>query len=300
MPERNDGEGGAALLAVDGSEFGVGATRVAIALAAKSGVELLALNVLTSGGDEGLMGLDARAVERAEARAVVERIADEARRAGVRAQPMTRTGSSAADAIIAAAGETRAGVIVMGRRGRTGFARGSLGHTTARVIGAATCPVLVAPRAAELWSRRVLLAVDGSPASEAAAFCLGRWPAAAWAPIVVLSVEVPKHSPERRAEAAQIVERTVAALRAAGREAEGRVGRGGAADEILRAASGTGTDLVVLGSEGRTALGRALMGSNSQAVVSRVASAALVVTARMARILAMREPAPAAPPSGGP
>ena len=286
MPERTDGESGAALLAVDGSEFGVGATRVAIALAAKSGVELLALSVLTSGGDDGLMGLDARAVERAEARAVVERIADEARRAGVRARPVTRTGSSAADAIIAAADETRAGVIVVGRRGRTGFARGSLGHTTARVIGAATCPVLVAPRAAELWSRKVLLAVDGSPASKAAVLWLSRWAPAAWAPIVVLSVEVPKHSPERRAEAAQIVERTVSALRAAGRQAEGRVGRGAASDEILRAASETSADLVVLGSEGRTALGRALMGSNSQAVITRVACASMVVTARMARNLA--------------
>jgi nucleotide-binding universal stress UspA family protein len=294
MPKRTNGEGGAALLAVDGSEFGVGATRVAIALAARSGVELLALNVLTSGGDEGLMGLDARAAERAEARAVVERIADEARRAEVVARPMTREGSSAADLIVAAAEETGAGVIVVGRRGRSGFARGSLGHTTGRVIGAANCPVLVAPRAAELWTRTILLATDGSPASEAAAFCLSRWPAAGWAPIVVLSVEVPTHSPERRAEAAGIVERTVAALRAAGREAQGRVARGPSADEILRAASETGADLVVLGSQGRTALGRALMGSKSQAVVSRVACAAMVVTARMACNLA--PPAPADPP----
>lgn len=300
MPERTEGQGGAALLAVDGSEFGVGATRVAIALAAKSRLRLLALNVLTSGGDEGLMGLDARAYEGAEARAVVRRIADEARRAGVDARPMTREGSSAADAIIASADETGAGVIVVGRRGRAGFARGSLGHTTARVVESATCPVLVAPRAAELWSRTILLATDGSGASEAATLCLSRWPAAVWAPIVVLSVEVPAHSPERRAEAAEIVERAVASLRAAGREARGMVGRGLAAEQILRAASETGADLMVLGSSGRTALGRALMGSNSQAVVTSVGCAAMVVTARMAPILAAREPPSSVPPTVDP
>jgi nucleotide-binding universal stress UspA family protein len=298
MPERTNGGSGAVLLAVDGSEFGVGATRVAIALSARCGVPLLALHVLTSGGEEGVMGLDARAVERAEARVGLERIAEEARRAGVDARPMTRNGSSAADVIVAAADEAGAGVIVVGRRGRTGFARGSLGHTTTRVIGAASCPVLVAPRAAELWTRTILLAADGSPASEAATLCLGRWSAAAWAPIVVLSVEVPTHSPERRAEAAQIVERTVAALSAAGRDAEGKVASGLAAEEIVRAASETRADLVVLGSEGRTGLGRALLGSNSQAVISRVACAAMVVTARMARNPAMLTPSSTtAPPA---
>ncbi len=300
MADESKAAAGVIVLAVDGSEFSVGAARVATALAARNGARLVILNVLTSGDDEGVMGLDARALERAEAHAVVDRIADEARRVGIDARAMTRKGANPADAILALADEIGAAMIVVGRRGRRGFARGSLGRTTARVIGAARCPVIVAPRAAQLWTRRIVLAVDGSAASEAAAQGLGRDSAASGPPIVVLSVEVPRHSAGRRAEAARIVERTVAALRAAGREAEGLLRTGSAADEIVRAASDLDADLVVLGSEGRTALGRAMLGSNSQAVVSRVACAVMVVTARMAQRLARSQASASDSSAAGP
>lgn len=273
------------LLAVDGSEFGVGATRIAKKLAAEDGAKLVVLRALTSGADEGVMGIDARAAEEAEARAVIERIADETRRAGGSARAMTKGGSSPANAILAAAKQVGADMIVVGRRGPRGLALGTLGHTTARVIGSATCPVLVAPRAAQPWRRTILLATDGSPAAEAAALTLAHRSCVGGAPIMVLSVEAPSHSPQRRAEAAVIVERTVAALRAAGREADGKVAQGVPTDMIVAAAAEADADLVVIGSEGRTPLRRAMLGSNSETVIARVPCAALVVTARMAREL---------------
>ncbi len=273
------------LLAVDGSEFGVGATRIAKKLAAEDGAKLVVLRALTLGADEGVMGIDARAAEETEARAVVERIADETRRAGGSARAMTKSGSRPADAILAAAKQVGADMIVVGRRGPRGLALGTLGHTTARVIGIATCPVLVAPRAAQPWRRTILFATDGSPAAEAAALTLAHRGCVGGAPIVVLSVEAPSHSPQRQAEAAVIVERTVAALRAAGREATGKVAQGVPADMIVAAAAEADADLIVLGSEGRTPLRRAMLGSNSETVIARVPCAALVVTARMAREL---------------
>jgi len=53
------------------------------------------------------------------------------------------------EAIVEAAQKNRADLIVMGCHGRTGFKRLLLGSVAERVIGRATCPVLVVKKAAE-------------------------------------------------------------------------------------------------------------------------------------------------------
>jgi nucleotide-binding universal stress UspA family protein len=284
MPKQSEMANAAAvLLAVDGSQFGTGAARVAIKLAAEDGARLTVLGALTSGADEGIMGIDARAAEEAEIRAVLEGIAEAARRAGGNARALTRKGSDPAEVIVAVAAETNADAIIVGRRGPRAFALGALGRTTVHVIANALCPVLVTPRAAEPWRRRILFVTDGSPAAEAAAMTLERAEIVGATPIDVLSVQAPGHSPERQAEAPMIVERTVAALRAAGRDAFGHIAMGPTAEEIIRFAAETGADLIVLGSQGRSLLHRAALGSVSEAVIARASSATLVVTARMAQ-----------------
>src|SRR5262249_35209169 len=61
--------------------------------------------------------------------------------------------------------------------------------------------------------------------------------------------------------------------------AERRLEEGDATTEILRAAQETHADLIVMGTHGRTGLGRLLMGSVAEAVVRKAPCSALTLTA---------------------
>jgi nucleotide-binding universal stress UspA family protein len=71
----------------------------------------------------------------------------------------------------------------------------------------------------------------------------------------------------------------LAALRPPGPSAgfEDRLRQGDAADEILRLAEETEADLIVLGTHGRTGLGRLLLGSVAEAVLRRARCPVLVL-----------------------
>jgi nucleotide-binding universal stress UspA family protein len=64
---------------------------------------------------------------------------------------------------------------------------------------------------------------------------------------------------------------------------------GDAVDEILRVARDADADLIVLGTHGRTGLGRLLMGSVAEQVVRRAPCPVLVVKAPAEREAAMAE-----------
>jgi len=90
---------------------------------------------------------------------------------------------------------------------------------------------------------------------------------------------VPSHAEARRAEAPGVVERIVRALRSDGVDANGDVAQGLAADMIVATAAGTGADLIVMGSHGRTGIERLVLGSNTERVLNRTPCAVLVVKA---------------------
>ena len=269
------------LLTVDDVDASTGAIQVAKELARDTGAELVVMSVLPTSDGYGLMGLDARAVEEDRTISMLERIADEARVTGVNARAEAVRGASPADAIVKLARALKADVIVVGRRGRNDLARAMLGDMTARVIGAASSPVLVVPRAATYPKKRILLASDGSPASERAGRTTALCATLLGLPVTVLSVEVPEHEVERQAEAAKIVERTVGFMRARGVDASSKIARGLPPDEIIRAAADADADLIVIGSEGRSGLGRVMVGGNCQAVIGKSTCPVLVTTAQM-------------------
>jgi nucleotide-binding universal stress UspA family protein len=64
-----------------------------------------------------------------------------AKKAGVRTRALLLEGG-VSDRIVRAAKGQRAGLIVIGTHGRTGFARFVLGSVASRVVSQATCPVL--------------------------------------------------------------------------------------------------------------------------------------------------------------
>jgi len=145
------------------------------------------------------------------------------------------------------------------------------------VIGHADCAVLVVPRAARLWGKRILLATDGSPHSEAAAGVVGHLAKWGGLPVTVVSVVTSSHSLARRQEAEQAVSANVEKLRGLGVEAEGKVVEGRPDEAIVKVAEDVGADLIVMGSLGRTGLIKVLLGSVTERVIGQAVCPVLVV-----------------------
>ena len=144
--------------------------------------------------------------------------------------------------------------------------------------------------------RRILLASDFSPASRPAfrrALGLARANRASLTIVHVYSIIVPmmgegyatpqvydKWMADIRADAQRRLGRLVAQARKGGVRAKGLVLEGIPHDRIVRAARSTRADLIVLGTHGRTGLGRVFLGSVAARVVTLAPCPVLTVRAR--------------------
>ena len=166
------------LVCTDGSPDSEGAITAALNLAKTTGSTLYLLEVLFYLAGYELQAPDTLAppmvnleLMQAQETAAKERLEAwkaEAAGEGVTLEPRVRSGSSAYEGILEEAGELRPDLIIMGRHGYTGLTRLLMGSVTARVIGHSPCNVLVVPREVPLSFKRLLVASDGSPFSEAA------------------------------------------------------------------------------------------------------------------------------------
>jgi len=267
------------LLATDQSEFSAGAEEVALSLAKDHGVPLTAMTMVLSAPE--LDAIAPERIEQAEDQAVeyLDGLVERAGERGVAIEPLVRHGLDPALEITAAAGEIGANVIVMGRRGRRGLARVMLGDATARVVGSAGCCVLVVPKAARSWSKRILLATDGSKFAEAASEVAAAMARQRGLPVTVLSSIRPVFNAERGREAVEIAARTSARFKAAGLDADGVVENGDPEVKIIELAAARGADLIVMGTRGRNTFEKMLMGSVTERVLS--ASTCPVMTVRV-------------------
>jgi nucleotide-binding universal stress UspA family protein len=223
-----------------------------------------------------------------------------------------------ASVIVDAAVEGRAELIVVGSRGLGTLKSMVLGSVSAEVVDHAPCPVLVVRRPSV---GSVLLAVDGSPSAHGAVRFLGACGFLADRPVEVLAVapstsmlppislagitddsfEAGVTSALADREATEVfAANAVESLRADGIRARWSVSRGGAAREILDAAETFGSDLIVLGSRGRTGLTRLLLGSVARNVLLHAAASVLIVReparARARERVTAREATVAVPP----
>jgi nucleotide-binding universal stress UspA family protein len=265
------------LLASDASGFGAGAVRVGIAFAKKSGARVIALTIVRTNPEYEALAHDL--VERAEEDAwnYLDTVIATAKQAGVACEPMLRSGEDLANEIIEAELEVRPDLLVMGRRGSRGLARMMVGDATVKAIGRGHCSVLVVPRAAEMWTHRILTGTDGSRYGDAAATAAGAIARVCGLPVTVVGAMVPSHSESRQEEGRRAVERTVQLLQKDGIETDGVIAQGEADSVIVATAQARAADLIVLGSYGRTGLGRVLVGSVCERVIGQATSAVLAV-----------------------
>ena len=253
------------LLATDGSEYSSGAIRVAIDLARRNKARLFIAGVAVYNPEyaTSVPGLEQAALDQAH-RSVAGAVEAAS---GVDHEVVITEAEEPWRGIVDAAEEYRADVIVMGRRGKRGLARGMVGDATARVIGHAPCSVLVAPRGARAYEHGFLVATDGSRFGDAAAWSAGHLARGAGLPLSVISAVLPSHNERRRREAVAAVDRVKLGLADQDILVTGVVAEGRPEQVILDQARHAGADLIVVGTHGRSGLDRLLMGSIAERVI---------------------------------
>lgn len=288
------------LLAIDGSPSSIKARDLIAGLPwpPETVIDLLAAYQAPVDWATGVASRAAVAGDAAEA--VLKKLGEELRELG---EPLSARGwvveprvvrERPATAIVAAATERDADLVVLGSRGHGALYSMLLGSVAAEVVNMAPCPVLVAR---DDHISHLLIATDGSPAARAIPDVLQRWNVLRGVQAEVLSV-APGDSPAyelmvglytlgsaQTGEAqAELVEQSrrdadevVASLTASGIEGVAHVRSGDAADEIISAASEWGVDLIVTGSRGLGGLERLLLGSVARNVVLHARCSVLVV-----------------------
>jgi nucleotide-binding universal stress UspA family protein len=174
----------------------------------------------------------------------------------------------------------RGDVIAVGSRGLDALDRFLLGSVSTQVVLHAPCSVLIvkeAPRPVH----RILVAVDGSPASEKAIRfveqdLLPQWQMRDTEIILVHAMPLLKY-PEVKEAGKKLFKRYADKLVKAGFTVTEAPRLGRPADEIITVARQKQADLIVMGAKGLGAVGRFFLGSVSTKVAQHSACSVLVV-----------------------
>jgi nucleotide-binding universal stress UspA family protein len=212
-----------------------------------------------------------------------------------RVETAVRNGNPAEE-ILTAAEEQPTDLLVMGASGVSAIARFFTGTVTERVVQHARCPVLVVRPGPERW-REVLIGVDGSEGGARAAEWVRSFPlppdsqvrlvtlipnlhAIARERLTVMPplVEGNKTLDELEREEAQLrLDTLCEAFVASGKKAVTEIRSADPATGLLDAATDEGAGILVVGSHGRSAVQRFLLGSVSQNVLRHAPCSVLVV-----------------------
>lgn len=268
------------VLATDGSEYSAAAETAALEMARRCGARLLVTRVVLTNPEYEALVPDRVQKAEAEAQTQIDRVAERARADGIRVETILRQGTDPYHEVVRVANEKHGDVIVIGRRARSDLARLMVGDSTAKVIGLATCSVLVVPRDTKMPERGILVATDGSRLGDAAAYSAVQLVGKCALPLTVVSVVPPGSGPDEQSESRAAVERVQRAAEKEKVEIEARVEEGRRADTvIIESAQRRGADMIVVGSHGRTGLSRLMMGSVSERVIGNANCPVLVVKA---------------------
>ncbi len=274
------------LVATDFSPRSQRAVRRAGILAGQSGGDVILMHVVDGGGAREA----ARDLREAH-RMTVEQVAIVPELVGVECRPLVVAGSLP-DAVCDAATAHQAELIVAGASRGTA-ARGS-GRTVRSLIRAAPCPVLVVDRPATGPYARVMVPVDVSDASARALRSIASLGLPDRARVTVVHAfealgkpklsgfGVPREQIEGyveswRSTVAEEIEAFLQADGLAGRDWSRRVEEGRPDEVIVGLAARMSSDLLVMGTQARTGIRKAVLGSVTEAVLDAGGADVLVV-----------------------
>jgi nucleotide-binding universal stress UspA family protein len=282
------------LVATDFSVDGNNAVRRAALLAHEHGTRLHILHVLNAAGCKPLrdwfsptIDIDLKA---AQARAALRRCAVEIAGAyDVSATVEVAVGDPFETLMQAS---EQAALVVLGQRGHNRLESLLIGRTADRMLRTCRRPVLVVKTAVERPYASVLLPVDFTSSSDAAVRFAALFVRDARVH-VFHAADTHREAMLRRSDVDESVirelrvraeavasarmRRKAAAFGLDGRRTSVAVGRGPAVQETLRHAAALGADLIVAGKQGRSTLGRFLLGSVSSRVLSSAGCDVLIV-----------------------
>jgi hypothetical protein len=265
------------LLAVDGSPYSEGAIKEALMLAGSCDIKLtlLYVSVLSDGFESGGMTF----VEKLDndTTGYLDKIREDGMESNVEVDIIVRRTNEAYKGIIEEAAERESDVIIMGRRGMTGLKKLLMGSVTAKVIAYAPCKVLVVPKEAAIKGEHILFATDGSKYSEAASMeaisMARRCPNIKT--FTILSVAHNRDKlPEAQAFAEHVANRAEKSEQV---KVEALAVVGSPYEVIIETAAKRGSDIIIMGTHGRTGIEKLLMGSVAERVVALAPCSVLVV-----------------------
>lgn len=264
------------LLATEHSEFDHGAERVAIELARHCGLPLRVVRPLVSNPEyEAVAPATAERAAREAAKGMDE-LRAQAQDAGVELTVKVRSGEEPWREIVDEAAAVQADLLVTRRRGkRSWLARLMVGEMVSKVVAHATCPVLMVPRAAHMWTGGVLAAVDGSPISARVAQAAAIVAQRCNAPLAIACVAASEAQAEVERAQAVIFEASATATAAGALKVNGRLLAGVVHEHLLAAADPK--DLIVIGRHGHTALHGTALGGTVHKVIGLAVGPVLVV-----------------------
>jgi nucleotide-binding universal stress UspA family protein len=262
------------LVCTDSSPDSQGAIDGALALAQACGSKIYLLQVLEFNPEFEAQAPEFVAQREDKIRAYMESVKTVTSQLGVPFEIRVRRGESAYAGIVEEALKIKPDMIIMGRRGGSRLFRLMMGNVTARVIGHAPFHVLVVPKGSSLAFKKILIASDGSPHSDAA------WEEALYIARRVGS-ELTALSVARNEGELEMAKDIVAELKTradrAGKGLSSLVVMGRPYEVIIQVAKINSMDLIVLGAMGKTGLESLLMGSVTERVIAHAPCAILVV-----------------------
>ncbi|HSW63939.1 MAG TPA: universal stress protein [Dissulfurispiraceae bacterium] len=144
------------MLAVDGTRFGDGAVHEAMNFARRCSSRLIVLFPIVATMETESESPLTHEKEESEAETYLGKIKKQAFEMGIPCEGIICEAADAADCIVDEARERAADMIIIGKRGISGWKKLLIGETAANVIGKAPCKVLVVPPDGRLSYKTIL------------------------------------------------------------------------------------------------------------------------------------------------